>query len=131
MFVTSVSLAQISDEEGLRLRRQRKPEKSTIQKIVAVPTTIIKFPVFLVGRGIKSTALFISDTNLIPRTKALLTSDDELIALYPTASLSGRAGLGGALKFFNKRFLKKGNKLSLQASYSANRHQKNLSCLET
>jgi outer membrane protein assembly factor BamA len=115
--------AQTSDEEGLRLRRQRMPKKNLAQQIIAVPTMVMKFPLFLTGRGIKHTAIFISDISLIPRTRALLTRDDELVALYPAASLGGRSGLAAELNFFNKRFLKKGNKLSLQASYSTNRHQ--------
>ena len=123
VFAVSLSFAQTSDEEGLRLRRQRMPEKSLAQNIIAVPTVIIKFPFFITGKSIKYTAVFIDEHALVPRTKALLTSDDELVALYPTASLGGRSGLGGELNFFNNRFLKKGNKLSLQASYTTNRHQ--------
>jgi outer membrane protein assembly factor BamA len=123
VFAASLSLAQTSDEEGLRLRRQRMPGKSLTQSIIAVPTVIIKFPFFATGKAIKYTAVFIDEKALVPRTKALLTSDDGLVALYPTVSLGGRSGLGGELKFFNKRFLKKGNKLSLQASYTTNRHQ--------
>ena len=122
-FVQGQAFAQTSDEEGLRLRRQRMPEKNIAQQIIAVPTVILKFPFFVTGKGIKYTATFIDNTALIPRTKALLTSDDGLVALYPTVGLGGRSGFAGELKFFNKRFLKKGNRLSLQASYSTNRHQ--------
>ena len=39
-FITSVSIAQVSDEEGLELRRQRIPEKNTVQKIINVPTEV-------------------------------------------------------------------------------------------
>ena len=123
MFITSVASAQLSDEEAARLRRERKPKKNLAQKILTVPTKVIRLPFFILGRGIKHTALFIGDINLIPRTKMLLTSDDELIALYPTGSLGGRAGLGGELRFFDKRFLKRGNKLSLQGAFSVNGHQ--------
>jgi outer membrane protein assembly factor BamA len=84
---------------------------------------IIKFPFFVTGKAIKYSAVFIDEKALVPRTKALLTSDDGLVALYPTASLGGRSGLGGELNFFSKRFLKKGNKLTLHASYTTNRHQ--------
>lgn len=123
VLVASLSFAQTSDEEGLRLRRQRMPGKSLVQQIIDVPTMLIKLPFFLTGRAFKYTAIFIDEKALIPRTRAVLTSDDELVAFYPTASWGTRAGLGGELKFFNKRFLKKGNKLSLQASYTTNSHQ--------
>lgn len=119
----SLSSAQTSDEEGLRLRRQRIPRKNLAQKILAVPTLTIKFPFFVAGRGIRYTGEFIEDKRLIPRTRAVLTSDDGLIALYPTAGLGGRSGLEGELRFFNKRFPVKGNKLSSKASYSTKRHQ--------
>ena len=123
VFMISVSFAQISDEEGLKLRRQRKPKRNIVQDIVAIPTGIVRLPFFLAGKGAKITAIFIDDIALIPRAKAFLTSDDGLIALYPTVSVGGRAGLGGELNFFNKRFLKPGNKLSLLASYTTNGHQ--------
>jgi len=122
-FMVSLSFAQISDEEGLRLRRQLKPKRNIVQEIVAVPTAIVRLPFFLIGKGSKITAIFIDDIALIPRTKAFLTSDDGLIAFYPTVSVGGRAGLGGELNFFNKRSLKPGNKLSLQAAYTTNGHQ--------
>ena len=122
-FVQGQAFAQTSDEEGLRLRRQRMPKKNVVQYIITVPTMIGKFPFFAVGKGIKNTAIFIDEIELIPRIEILLTSDDELVAFYPTASFGGRAGPGGELNFFNKRFPKEGYRLSLKASYSANRHQ--------
>ena len=115
--------AQKPGETDPLLRREQKPGKNLIQKIITVPTKVLRIPFFLTGRGIKHTALFIGDINLIPRVRAFLTSDDELVALYPTGSLGGRAGLGGELRFFNKRFLKMGNKLSLQGAYSTGGHQ--------
>ena len=123
VFAASLSFAQTSDEEGLRLRLQRKPKKSVAQHIIFVPTGAVKFLPYLTGKGIKHTAVYIDQIALIPRTRALLTSDDGLVALYPTASLGGRSGLGGELKFFNKRFLRMGDRLYLQAAYSTMGHQ--------
>jgi outer membrane protein assembly factor BamA len=122
-FIQGQVFAQISDEEALQLRKQRVPEANIAQRLVAVPTIAVKFPLFLASRGVKYTAIFIEEKALIPRTRDLLTSDDRLIALYPTASLGGRAGLSGELNFFNKRFPRKGNRLSLQAGFSTNSHQ--------
>ena len=115
--------AQTPDEEGLRLRKQRIPKRNVAQWVAFVPITAVKFPLFIVSRGVKYTGIFIEEKALIPRTRDLLTSDDRLIALYPTASLGGRAGLSGELNFFDKRFPRKGNRLSLQAGFSTNSHQ--------
>ncbi len=123
VFVASLSFAQPSDEEYLQGRVQPKSGKNIAQKIIAVPTAMARFPFYITGKGIKHTAIFIDDIALIPRARALLTSDDGLIALYPTVMFGGRTGLGAELNFFNKRFLEPGNKLSLQASYSTNSHQ--------
>ena len=99
------------------------PKRNLIQNITIVPTSIVKFPFFLSGKAIKYTSIFIDENRLIPRTKALFTSDDGLIAFYPTVSWGGRSGLGGELNFFDKKFPKAGSRIYLQAGYSANGHQ--------
>ncbi len=92
VFVASLSFAQTSDEEYLQGRVQPKSGKNIAQKIVAVPTAMARFPFYITGKGIKKTAIFIDDIALVPRAKALLTSDDGLVALYPTVTAGGRTG---------------------------------------
>ena len=98
-------------------------KKSTVQQIVGVPYWVIKTPFFLTGRGVRYTFVFINKTNVLPKVNNLLTSDDGLVALSPTVSFGGRAGLMGELTYSNKRFLKRGNRLRLHTSYSLESHQ--------
>lgn len=122
-FAASLSYAQMSDEDGLRLRRQQMPKKNTVQRIVAWPYTVVRLPFFVTGRAIGYTVTFIDDTQLFPRVKDFLTSDDGLVSLYPTASFGGRSGLTGELTFSDRKFLKQGNRLGLHTSYSVEAHQ--------
>ena len=123
LFGVTLSVAEVSDEEGLRRRRERMPKSNTAQKIATVPYYIIRTPFFLLGRGVWYSYAFVRDTHVVPKTVDLLTSDDGLVSLFPTASLGGRSGLTGELTYSHRRFLKRGNRLNLHTSYSVNGYQ--------
>lgn len=117
---TSFVFAQVSDEEGLRQRKKRRPKPNTAQIVAMVPYFAIRMPLFLVAQGMKQSYFL---ARKAPNPRELLTSEDGLVGLYPSAGFGGRDGLIGELTFFHKRFVKRGNELRAHGSYSTSAFQ--------
>lgn len=90
----------------------RKQNERSWEKIVAFPGRLLYLPLQIINSTITGTVIFVSETQLIPKTFDLLTSDDGKRQLMPV--YNSRRGPG--LKYEHKSFLASQGVLSLQAS---------------
>ena len=99
------------------------PEKlggrTTWEQIAYFPGALVYFPLRITFVASKETISFVSDKRLIPRTKNLLTSDDERLGLR--ARYSNRTG--GGPKFFYKGLISPESRLTASATFGLERRQ--------